>query len=157
MSVMGIDPGISSAIGIIDGEEAKYFQLRAKKVKKKNEFDLEEFIEIYNTCLSSMDISVVAIEKVHTMPGQGIASSGKFMKIAGMIEGIVAHSGINYELISPVSWKKFCMPGAKKDKYESIVYAKTLYPNLEFKYKYHHNSADAILIAHYAKHKLKYK
>ena len=35
----------------------------------------------------------IAVEDVHTMPGQGIASSGKFMRAAGAIEAVGALVG----------------------------------------------------------------
>lgn len=147
---MGIDPGLTGALAVVDSKEAEYFQLKPKKINKKDHFDTEKFIEIYNYFLDKYSIDIILIEQVHTMPNQGVVSSGKFMKTVGIIEGVVSYSGLPYTLVSPRKWKPYTMKNYDKtDKTESIRFAQKYYPQLEFKYKYLHNAADAILIAHY--------
>lgn len=88
----------------------------------------------------------MAVEDVHTMPGQGIASSGKFMRAAGSIEAVAALAGDRVVLVRPQVWKKYHgLIG--KEKVASLELARSFWPEAPLKLKKDHNKADALLMA----------
>jgi crossover junction endodeoxyribonuclease RuvC len=88
----------------------------------------------------------MAVEDVHTMPGQGIASSGKFMRAAGSIEAVAALAGDRVVLVRPQVWKKYHgLIGTEK--VASLELARSLWPEAPLKLKKDHNKADALLMA----------
>lgn len=97
---------------------------------------------------NSENTEVFAIlEKVHTMPKQGIASAGKFMEHFGFLQGILTANGVPYEMISPQRWQKDmgCLTGGNKN--VSKAAAQRLFPSI----KMTHAIADAILLAEYCR------
>jgi len=88
----------------------------------------------------------MAVEDVHTMPGQGIASSGKFMRAAGSIEAVAALAGDSLTLVRPQVWKRFHrLIGTEKS--ASLEMARSIWPSAPLKLVKHHGRADALLIA----------
>lgn len=88
----------------------------------------------------------IAVEDVHTMPGQGIASSGKFMRAAGSIEAVAALAGDSLTLVRPQVWKRFHgLIGTEK--VASLHMAREVWPSAPLKLAKHHGRADALLIA----------
>lgn len=98
---------------------------------------------------------LVGIEKVHSMPGQGVASTFCFGEGYGVWLGILAALGIRHELITPQSWKKSLMDGQLKDKDASRLVAMRLFPEAgnQLQLKKHHGRADALLIAEFVRRK----
>jgi len=88
----------------------------------------------------------MAVEDVHTMPGQGIASSGKFMRAAGSIEAVAALAGDSLTLVRPQVWKRFHRL-IGKEKSASLDMARSMWPSAPLKLVKHHGRADALLIA----------
>ena len=101
-------------------------------------------------------VSLVAIEKVHSMPRQGLASTFKFGKGYGQILGVLSTLEIPYVLVTPQQWKKIILNGYPKgDKTASIQYCKAKYPNVSLTKssratKDNDGIADAICIMEYA-------
>jgi hypothetical protein len=93
------------------------------------------------------------LEKVHSMPGQGVSSTFKFGQNFGFVRACMYMSGIPFELDTPQKWMKFY--GMKKKKEESKTdwknrlkaKAQQLYPNI----KITNDMSDAMLIARYCK------
>ena len=93
----------------------------------------------------------IAVEDVHTMPGQGIASSGKFMRAAGSIEAVGALAGDSLTLVRPQVWKKYHgLIGT--DKKASLELARKIWPDGQLRLAKHHGRADALLIALWLKY-----
>lgn len=96
------------------------------------------------------------IEKVHSMPKQGVASSFKFgMGYGGLRMALIA-AGIPFEEVSPQTWMKALgIPPRKKTltatqwKHSLRAKAQQLFPNVEVTLK----TADALLIALYCQRK----
>jgi len=148
MYCAGIDPGYGGAIALLpqdSNHDILIFDMPILTTGKNKELDERELIII----LSSHDISHAYLEKAHTMPGQGISSSGKYMMLFGQIRGILAALMIPYTLISPQAWKHKIMADMGKDKEASIIRAKQLFPSLNFSRKKDHGRAEALLIAKY--------
>jgi crossover junction endodeoxyribonuclease RuvC len=88
----------------------------------------------------------IAVEDVHTMPGQGISSSGKFMRAAGAIEAVGALVGDTLTLVRPQVWKKHHgLIGTEKK--ASLELARRIWPDAQLRLAKHHGRADALLIA----------
>ena len=58
------------------------------------------------------------VERVHSMPKQGVASTFSFGTNYGFILGVLTAVGVNYELVQPSVWKKAM--GVTADKRTSI-------------------------------------
>jgi crossover junction endodeoxyribonuclease RuvC len=122
---IGIDPGLDGAIVKLyhDGSWG-YTIMPTIAVGKGREVDLDR---LFLAMLCPEDKSpIIAVEKVHSMPGQGVASTFKFGKCYGIILGIMA--AINYPRIevAPQTWKKAMMPDMQKNKEAAIYRAKQL-------------------------------
>lgn len=148
--IVGIDPGISGAIAIVD-EYGKYHEVHdmpimangkgnAKAKNKVNASGLKNILNLYN-------IKMIYLERVSSMPGQGVASMFSMGDTFGCIRGVCAALDLPVEIITPQSWKKYY--GLGKDK--EIVRAKAieLFPEAPLSRKKDHNRAEAILIANY--------
>ena len=88
------------------------------------------------------------VERVHSMPRQGVKSMFTFGENYGHWVGILAALKIPYNLITPIVWMKHYSP-IPKDKKDRKNYLKSvaqrLYPDSHITLA----TADAILIAHY--------
>ncbi len=151
MGVIGIDPGFSGAIAYVD----KYGNVDVIDMPiikgKKNELDggaIRSFLHRYN-------YDMAFIEKAQSMPGQGISSTGRYMEGYGRIRGICEGMKIPYTLVHPRTWKRIMMADMPKDKGQSIVRVKQLFPEIDLPRKKDHGKADAILIAEYGRRQLK--
>lgn len=109
---------------------------------------------IYSKCagpLADHDVDHAYIERVASMPGQGVASTFKFGKNAGMLEAFLIAANIPYTLVTPSKWCGFL--GLRRQKDETNVawknrhkaMAQQLFPALDIT----HAVADALLIAHF--------
>lgn len=144
--IIGIDPGCSGAIAVLDknGAHKAHILMPTMKVGKGNRVNgaaLAAFLREHVECHAYL-------EKVGAMPGQGVTSTFTFGHAAGVVEGILQGLGIPYTLITPQSWKKAAgLIG--KDKDAARTRAIQLYPELrvlDLKGK-GQAVADAILIA----------
>ncbi len=152
---IGIDPGFSGAMACLyevwDTTTIEYNKLDVVDMPiikaTKNELDeagIVAFFELHEP-------DMVVIEKSQTMPGQGISSTGRYMESYGRIRGICAGMKIPYTLIHPRTWKRVMMADMGKEKGESILRTKQLFPHVELPLKKDHGKADACLIAEYGR------
>jgi len=142
---LGLDPGSASgAWGMVD-QYGKYVDCgnilaTDGRVDVKN---LAKILQFYRDFLEEMHI---AVEDVGVRPGQGIASSGKFMRAAGAIEAVATIMGDTMVLVRPQVWKKHHnLIGTEKA--ASLELARSLWAEAPLKLKKDHNKADALLIA----------
>ena len=90
------------------------------------------------------------VERVHSFPGQGVASTFNFGYNYGVWLGILSALHIPYQLCLPRKWMKFygSMPKEKKDRKNHLKQlAQQMYPD----HKVTLYNADAILLANYLK------
>jgi hypothetical protein len=140
MYIIGIDPGQNGGIArIVDGESVAAWPM------PKTERDIYDLIREQDR-MAECNIRVY-IERVHTMPGQGIASSGKFMQHYGFLRGVLVARVIPFEEVSPLKWQRAmcCLSGG--DKNVTKGKAQQLFPHLRVT----HAIADALLIAEYGR------
>ena len=151
MMILGIDPGISGALAFLSqgGKVAYLFdmpimQTGGANAKAKNVVNGAALAKIFR----AQPIRRCLLERISTMPGQGVATQGSMMRGFGTIDGVLQAIGISYELVSPVSWKKhFGLKGGPENKEVSRTLAQRWYPEADLSLKKHHNRAEAILIA----------
>ena len=146
---IGIDPGLDGAMAKHDGQHAHYYIMPTIKVGGKREIDLIAVLHWFE----SLDADCfVAIEKVHSMPKQGVASSFTFGKGYGSLIGILVARAIPYIEVAPQTWKKAMMPDMQKNKEAAIYRIQQMHPEIALpKNKKHAVAvAEAYLMARYA-------
>jgi len=146
---IGLDPGSSSgAYGIID-QDGDY--VTCGDIPTVNgRVDVRVLSWLVNLKVNSC----FAVEDVHTMPKQGIASSGKFMRAAGAIEATALLTGSPMILVTPQRWKKHHgLIGTEKK--ASLELARKLWSDAPLKLVKHHGRADALLMAQWIKDQVK--
>ena len=82
--IVGIDPGQKGGLAFLSGRVSAYPMPLVGK-----ELDISTIVELIRlNCTFSTDIITAFVEKVHSMPKQGVASSFKFGKSFGCLLGI---------------------------------------------------------------------
>ena len=159
MIFIGIDPGFSGAVAVLweDGRIQLYDAPTHKVVtsKKHTEMSPAGMVEILKAF--SFRETHAVLEKVGTMPGQGIASSGRFMYGAGMWEGIVSALGIPYTMVRPNVWKKEMMAGLGSEKDAARLRACQLFPQAAHGLSHVKDDgrAEALLLAEYGRRQIR--
>lgn len=164
MIYIGIDPGLSGAVAVIDEDTpdagVKVFDtptilVEGEKTKRKYLVPaMALLLKPYADLENRMGQKVLAVlENVHSMPKQGVASSFCFGEGKGMWEGILAAFEIPTELVSPQRWKKIIMADQGKDKSAARFKAMTLFPSLadQLKLVKYDGRAEALLMAEYGR------
>lgn len=140
MCVIGIDPGQSGAAALI-GDDRSIIDIMTFAAATPH--------DIAGAFAEWTDRGPLRayIESVHSMTKQGVASSFKFGKHAGLLEGILVAMQIPYTLVTPQTWQKamHCRSGGNKNVTKAA--AQRLWPAL----KITHSMADAMLIAEYGR------
>ena len=138
MIFLGIDPGKSGGISRHDGSD-----IIACKFTDCTPADLFNLIKDVGR---GQDV-IALIEKVHSMPKQGVASSFTFGKNFGMLLMALTALEIPFEYITPQKWQKYMGCLSKGNKNVTKQKAQELFPYL----KITHAIADALLIGEYLK------
>lgn len=148
MTVIGIDPGLGGGLVVmVDGRIAKALKMPIVKGDGGSWVDFGEVASI----IRYERPDLVAIEKVHSMPGQGVASVFTFGLGFGGLIGVCAGVSVAYNLVRPQEWQKKVFVGMDKSlgKGRGILYCKQRYPECEPSHK-HDGIADAACIAEWA-------
>ena len=153
MRIFGIDPGLAGAIAILDGNKVVDFtdlptMSDGKKNKRQlNSAHLSQYIQ---KNILDINRTVVVVEQVNAMPGQGVTSMFNFGQTFGAIKGISATLKIPIFFVRPSKWKKhFELINSSKD--ASRTKAIEMYPSFadQLSKKKDVNKSDAILIARF--------
>ena len=153
MIIIGIDPGISGAISIIENKKILEIHDTPTMIegkKNKRQINGAQVTNIIKKKLNGEKEVVVVVEHVNAMPGQGVTSMFKFGQSFGVIKGICAALSIPIYFVRPTKWKKhFNLIKTNKDASRTKVIE--AYPEISDKLhrKKDSNRADAILIALY--------
>ena len=153
---VGIDPGASGAIAVIDSDG---------RLRDSIAFDKMRYPTVSNAIRSIVlswphGIRLVSLEKVSSMPKQGVASSFKFGASYGYIQGVLDTLDINYILIRPQEWQKTILKGLNRgDKNITKDYCRRKYgiDNVKATPRSttpHSGICDAICLAEYARAQL---
>jgi len=145
---LAIDPGCSGALVVLDssGEHIDHLLMPVIKIGKSSRVNAAAV----SAFVASHEPVHCFIEKVHSMPSQGVSSTFTFGHSAGVVEGVVAGIGVPITLVTPQAWKKHAgLIGSDKDAARSR--AVQLFPGLrvlDLKGK-GQAVADALLIGRY--------
>lgn len=138
---IGIDAGVNGGVAILDNGQMEAHGC-PDTVK-----DMSDLIKDAKwDCLNMFCI----IEKVHSMPKQGVRSVWTFGKNYGQWLGILAAHEIPYREITPQTWMKFygAMPKDRKKRKNHLKHlAQGICPHLKVTLK----TADAILLANWCR------
>ena len=153
MKVIGIDPGLSGAIAILENNKVlNIFDIPVMSEGKKNKRQLNSALLVSllrENIIENEDVAVV-VEQVNAMPGQGVTSMFNFGQTFGAIKGVCAALNLSIFFVRPSKWKKhFDLINSSKD--SSRTKAIEMYPKLsnQLAKKKDVNKSDAILIARY--------
>ncbi len=153
MRIIGIDPGLSGGIAILD--DLKIFDIYDMPImsegkKNKNQLNSAQLVNIIRKNLIPNGDTFLIVEQVSAMPGQGVTSMFNFGQTFGSIKGICAALNLPIFFVRPAKWKKhFDLINSSKDASRTKVIE--MYPSISprLSKKKDVNKADAILIARY--------
>jgi crossover junction endodeoxyribonuclease RuvC len=141
--ILGIDPGISGAV-------AFYFPAMPDKIAVDDMPTAAGDVDPATLAqrISQMRPDLAIIERVHSMPRQGVSSTFRFGSSFGCAIGVVAALGVPTHFVSPGRWKRHYAIGSDKEQARAL--ALRLWPaSIHFGRKRDHNRAEAALLARY--------
>ena len=153
MKIIGIDPGLSGAIAILENNQViNIFEIPVMSEGKKNKRQLNSalLVSLLKENINNSEEVAVVVEQVNAMPGQGVTSMFNFGQTFGAIKGICAALDLPIFFVRPSKWKKhFELINSSKD--SSRTKAIEMYPKLsnQLAKKKDVNKSDAILIARF--------
>ena len=153
MKVIGIDPGLSGAIAIIENKRVLGIfdmPVMAEGKKNKRQLNSAQLVNIIRENTNNNEEIIVVVEQVNAMPGQGVTSMFNFGQTFGAIKGVCAALELPIYFVRPTKWKKhFELINSSKDSSRTKVIE--MYPSLssQLSKKKDVNKSDAILIARY--------
>lgn len=151
--IIGIDPGVSGAIGVLteSGAFVDVFDMPtvlANKSSNRQMVNAYELANLLRARLVNAPAGVVAItENVNAMPEQGVASVFAFGKSYGILLGVLAALGISTHIVTPQKWKAFYSLGREKG--QSRELAQRMWPVAPLGLVKHHNRAEALMLSRY--------
>jgi Holliday junction resolvasome RuvABC endonuclease subunit len=156
VAYVGADPGLSGAIALFLTYPQPYvevFDMPARIVGEKRSINFWGLAAYLESWVHHYDVRHVVVERVHSMPKQGVASSFSFGFSAGALQQAIASAKLQFTLISPQTWKSYYgLEGGRENKSDSRAKATTLFPRFEnlWARKKDDGRAEAVLLAHYA-------
>ena len=140
MTVLGVDPGMEGALAYVH---------RGKLLEV---VDMPAVGGDISTPLLTQMVRMIpvewgAVERVHSMPKQGVSTTFKFGMAYGMVRAAVGGLLVPMEEPTPNTWKKTFNLDADKEK--ARLLALKLFPDKSelFRFKKNHGRAEAALIA----------
>jgi len=152
--IVAVDPGFGGAIAFLrNGSELEIHDMPCLELKRngKAKRDLN-YTEIGRLFDCAHDADGLWVERVSSMPGQGISSAFAFGKSTGAIIGAAAAQFWRIHEIPPVTWKRAVGLRAGDGKDASRALAIHYFPTYSalFARKKDEGRAEAALIAWYA-------
>ena len=143
--ILAIDPGVNGAFAVL-GRQGEFVDMGElpRFAKLLNGVELAVIFSLHKPELA-------VIEKVASMPGQGVASTFTFGCAYGVCIGVATGLDVPVSFVTPGRWKThFRLTGRPKDASREL--AIRLYPGAArmLGLKKHHGRADALLMARFA-------
>ena len=153
MKIIGIDPGLSGAIAILENNKVlNIFDMPVMSEGKKNKRQLNSalLVDLIKENIDINDEVSVVVEQVNAMPGQGVTSMFNFGQSFGILKGICSGMQLPMYFVRPAKWKKyFNLLNSGKDASRTKAIEIFPYFSSNLAKKKDSNKADAILIASY--------
>ena len=146
--VVGIDPGLSGALAVLDadGSVECVHDLPIIRDRSLAWIDRGELQSLIVSALQGRTAHAI-VERVSSMPKQGIGSAFLFGCGFGSILGVLQALHLPIMFVTPAVWKGFY--GLSKDKHASLHKGRLLYPTAELRLARHDGRAEALLIARF--------
>ena len=145
---IGVDVGNNGAIAlVVDGVLESVEDMPVVEIKRGRTTKRQVSAQALVGIIKEMNPTQAAVEKVGSMPNQGVSSTFAFGRSAGVIEGVLAALGVPVTYVQPAVWAKSMNKGYGKD--ASRHRAMELFPDKQdwFKLVKHDGRAEAVLIA----------
>lgn len=142
---LGADPGKSGGIALVEQDNKSVLSFPMPETEK----DISDIFEEH-----AQKIKIAILEKVHSMPNQGVVSAFTFGKGYGFLRGMLTAHKIPFEDVQPAVWQKELKCLSHGDKNITKARAQALFPNLK---KITHKTADALLIAEFCRRRFELK
>lgn len=152
---LGVDPGLNGAIALfVPGDRrVKITDIPTHTVtingKQRKRLDARKLHNELKALVGSSRITLAAVEDVHAMPKQGVASAFSFGFVAGAIQQSLVTHDVPVTLVEPANWKRFLNVPANKDAArrrasQLLPFGADLWPLAK-----HDGRAEAALLAYY--------
>ena len=146
---MGIDPGLSGGIAVLSDEfKSADAWMYPGDIPTAGKLLREEILVKYP------DIRLCAIEKVSSMPKQGIASAFKFGGNYFSWQMAMTMARIPYIFVTPNSWQNKLLDASSGEssdtKARSLSQARRLFPHIDLSLQKHNGKSDALHLARWA-------
>jgi Holliday junction resolvasome RuvABC endonuclease subunit len=140
---LSIDPGA------ISGAYALFFAGKPVKVGDLPVVDGQLDGAELGRMVAGMELEAAVVERVASMPKQGVASTFRFGMAVGIIHGVVLANEVPLHLVTPGTWKRyFRLTGTDKDAARAL--AIRLWPAMQgLSRKKDQGRADALLMGLY--------
>jgi crossover junction endodeoxyribonuclease RuvC len=148
--VVGIDPGFSGAIALIEGTQIDVYDMPTyKDAKGRTELNLPELLRFLVPPDGPPPLAV--LERVSAMPGQGLSSTFRFGQQFGALQTALAGHGYRVIEPTPAQWKRHFGLSSKKDVSRRL--ASQHFPQLThlLARKKDDGRAEALLLAEYGR------
>lgn len=143
MLIIGVDPGlVSGAWGLIDHHGA--YVAGGSIPHADRRIDVRQWRDDLRGSAGYEDV-IAALESVHSMPGQGVASTFAFGRAVGAIQAVLDLSRWPVTLAEPRVWKRAM--GVTANKESSLALARSLWPTAPLARVKDHGAAEALLLA----------
>ena len=151
MIIIGIDPGVSGAISILENKKVIEIHDMPTMIdgkKNKRQVNGSQVTNIIKENLNHDKETIVVVEQVNAMPGQGVTSMFNFGQSFGVIKGICSALSLPIYFVRPTKWKKyFNLINSEKDASRTRAIEIFPYFSAQLSRKKDSNKADAILIS----------
>lgn len=142
MIIIGIDPGQSGGIAVIEYTISTYSALAVSMPDTESDVIAEILL-----AKRSAGPVIAYLEQVNAMPKQGVSSTFKFGLSYGFLRGALAALEIRRNFVRPQVWQKALGCMSKGDKNVTKRKAQEQFPDI----KITHAIADSLLIAEYGR------
>lgn len=154
---IGIDPGLTGAIAVIDsaGECLLLSDCPTEKKSAKKIVSPEGIAQVVAEIKKLKRKLLALVEEPIAMPRNGRAMGATSMlsygRGVGIWEGALSMANIKFETVHPAVWKREFFKQQGSDKSLAIKTARKLFPAIKKKLNRskHHGRAEALLIAQY--------
>ena len=153
MKYIGIDPGVTGAIAMIDGDGLLLCldDLPMVKMPGGTVLDIHSFVDLLER-YPKADTSW-SVERQNPRPVQGVSSAFRTGRGFGSLSAMLDLINVSWSLVNPNIWKKAM--GVTQDKTSSLLQARRLWPQADLGRMKDHNRAEALLIAEWARRRSK--
>jgi len=162
MTVIGIDPGLSGGLAVLDGANAPALLIMPTMGTERPQIDeaaLRTWLEDLLLQARQRSQALTAyVESVSAMPKQGVASMFTFGCGYGLVRGILCGLRIPYRLVKPQEWQRVVLAGLDRrdPKAAAYLFASRAWPTVDWRAtpncrKPHSGLVDAAVIAEFGR------